>query len=78
MIGGIHFGCQANGTSFLFRKFVFAGNNENELLIDEPHVVITYGGVEEPVLYLTDRYKSQALSALVQAFVASCTTCHRI
>ena len=59
-------------------NFVFAGKNYHEPLIDEAHVAMAHGGVEKTMQYLTDRYQSQSLSALVQSFVASSDTCQGV
>ena len=59
-------------------NFVFAGKNYDEPLIDEAHLATPHGRVEKTMQYLTDRYQSQSLSALVQSFMASCNTCQRV
>ena len=59
-------------------NFVFAGKNYYESQIDEAYVVTAHGGVEKTMQYLTDRYQSHSLSALVQLFVASHDTCQRV
>ena len=59
-------------------NFVFAGKNYYEPLIDKAHVATAHGRVEKTMQYLTDRYRSQSISALVQSFVASCDTCQRV
>ena len=62
----------------LLHNFVFAGKNYYEALIDAAHVATANGGVEKTMRYLTARYLSQALCALLQSFVASCDTCQRV
>ena len=59
-------------------NFVFAGKNYCEPLIDEAHIATAHVGVEKTMQYLTHRYQSQSLSALVQSFMASCDTCQLV
>ena len=58
----------------LLRNFIFACKNYHELQIDEAHVVTAHDGVEHTMKYYSNRSQSQALSDLVQLFVANCNT----
>ena len=60
------------------RNFVCAGQNYYEPWIDVAHDATAHGGGLKTMQYLTDRYQSQSVSALVQSFVASCNTCLRV
>ena len=62
----------------LTRNFVSAGQNYYEPCIDEAHVATAHGGGATIMQYLTDRYQSQSVSALVQSFMAICDTCLRV
>ena len=59
----------------LTTNFIFAGKNYYGPIIDEEHLATAHGGVKKTMQYLTNRYKSQCLSGLVQLFVPSCDTC---
>ena len=62
----------------LASSFVSTGKNYYEALMDEAHVATAHGRVDNTMRYLTDRYQSQSLSALVQSIVASSDTCQRV
>ena len=62
----------------LAEQFVFADKTYYKSLINNAHVMTAHGRVEKTTQYLTHRYQSHSLSALVQSFVASCDTCHRV
>ena len=60
------------------RNFVFAGKNYYEPQIDVVHAATAHARVEKTIQFPTHRFQSQASSALVQSFVASCDTCQRV